>query len=69
MMANTPNRKPAKKRQTSPQKTKPPARGRGDPSEEEIRRRAYELYEQRGRKPGYEHEDWARAERELRGAE
>ena len=65
-MTNTPNRKPASKRQTSPQKTKQPARDRGDPSEEEIRRRAYELYERRGGAPGYEREDWAQAERELR---
>lgn len=33
--------------------------------EEEIRRRAYELYEQRGRTPGREGEDWLRAEREI----
>ena len=34
--------------------------------EEEIRRRAYELYEERGRSHGFEHEDWARAEEEVR---
>ncbi len=33
--------------------------------EDEIRRRAYELYEQRGRQSGYEHEDWLVAEREI----
>ena len=33
--------------------------------EEEIRRRAYELYELRGREDGYAEEDWARAEREV----
>ena len=33
--------------------------------EEEIRRRAYELYEQRGCTPGHEHEDWFVAEREV----
>ena len=32
--------------------------------EEEIRRRAYELYEQRGCTPGSESEDWLRAEQE-----
>lgn len=32
---------------------------------EEIRRRAYELYEQRGGAPGHEHEDWISAEREV----
>ena len=33
--------------------------------EAEIRRRAYELYEQRGRTPGHESEDWLVAEREV----
>jgi hypothetical protein len=31
----------------------------------EIRRRAYELYEERGYTPGYEQEDWVVAEREV----
>jgi ribonuclease E len=34
--------------------------------EEEIRRRAYELYQQRGARPGGEREDWLEAEREVR---
>jgi hypothetical protein len=33
--------------------------------EEEVRRRAYEIFEERGCTPGYEHEDWLRAEREI----
>lgn len=33
--------------------------------QEEIRRRAYELYEQRGCSPGSESEDWLRAEQEI----
>ncbi|HEY1463974.1 MAG TPA: DUF2934 domain-containing protein [Terriglobales bacterium] len=33
--------------------------------EDEIRLRAYELYEKRGRTPGFEHEDWVRAENEV----
>ena len=33
--------------------------------EEQIRRRAYELYERRGREAGHETEDWLRAETEL----
>ena len=33
--------------------------------EEEIRQRAYELYEQRGRTPGFEEQDWLTAEREV----
>jgi len=32
----------------------------------QIRKRAYELYEERGRTPGNENEDWLRAEREVR---
>jgi hypothetical protein len=34
--------------------------------EEEIRRRAYEIYQQRGGAPGSEMEDWLNAEREVR---
>jgi len=34
--------------------------------EDEIRRRAYEIYEQRGNAPGSESEDWLAAEREVR---
>ena len=34
--------------------------------EDEIRRRAYELFQERGGIPGNEHEDWVRAEREVR---
>src|SRR5580700_10435507 len=33
--------------------------------EAEIRRRAYELYAQRGYTPGHENEDWFVAEREI----
>ena len=33
--------------------------------QEEIRIRAYELFEQRGRMEGFHHEDWARAEAEI----
>jgi len=33
--------------------------------EEEIRIRAYELFEQRGRQAGFHDEDWARAEAEV----
>jgi len=35
------------------------------PSDEEIRRRAYEIYLERGDLPGDEIDDWLRAEREL----
>jgi hypothetical protein len=33
--------------------------------EDQIRRRAYELYEERGRENGHEQEDWFRAKEEL----
>jgi hypothetical protein len=33
--------------------------------EEKIRRRAYEIYLERGEQPGREMEDWLQAEREL----
>jgi Protein of unknown function (DUF2934) len=33
--------------------------------EDEIRRRAYELYEQRGREDGHDVDDWLRAEEEV----
>jgi hypothetical protein len=34
--------------------------------EYQIRRRAYELYEERGREDGHEEEDWFRAKEEIR---
>jgi Protein of unknown function (DUF2934) len=34
--------------------------------QEEIRQRAYELYEERGRHDGHQLEDWIQAEQELR---
>ena len=39
------------------------------PLEERIRRRAYELYLQRGNQPGLELDDWFQAEEEIRSAE
>lgn len=36
------------------------------PTEDEIRRRAYEIYQSRGGEVGRENEDWVQAERELR---
>jgi hypothetical protein len=35
---------------------------------EEIRRRAYEIYLERGERPGREMDDWLQAERELKRA-
>jgi len=42
--------------------------GNGSPADLEvkIRERAYELYLERGSTPGFENEDWLRAEREVR---
>jgi len=34
---------------------------------DEVRRRAYELYESRGRQDGYHEADWFTAEQEVRG--
>ncbi len=34
--------------------------------EQQIRNRAYQLYEQRGREEGHDVEDWLRAEAEIR---
>jgi hypothetical protein len=38
------------------------------PLEDEICRRAYELYEARGREDGHDFDDWLRAEAEITGA-
>jgi len=35
--------------------------------DEEVRRRAYEIWEQRGRQHGKDADDWFRAESEVRG--
>ncbi len=37
--------------------------------EEQIRHRAYELYEARGREHGHDREDWLQAEGEVLGPE
>jgi hypothetical protein len=39
------------------------------PLAERIHRRAYELYIQRGNRPGSAIDDWLQAEKEIRGAE
>ncbi|MBZ5724307.1 MAG: DUF2934 domain-containing protein [Acidobacteriia bacterium] len=39
------------------------------PLEEQIRRRAHELYVERGNQSGSEMEDWLQAEQEIREAE
>ena len=42
------------------------AAAKGDPSHDEIARRAYELYLERGSIEGHHEEDWLIAEAELR---
>ena len=39
------------------------------PIVEQIRQRAYELYEQRGRTDGHDLEDWLQAEGEIKGTQ
>ncbi|WP_346658797.1 DUF2934 domain-containing protein [Bradyrhizobium sp. 143] len=41
----------------------------GHPTEEQIRKRAFELWEQAGKPEGREDEFWHQAQRELQGAE
>jgi hypothetical protein len=60
-----------------PSSVKPSSQGNGNMAEnkkyahlepgiqEEIRQRAYELYEERGRQDGFHVEDWSRAETEV----
>lgn len=42
------------------------ARPSGEPSDDDIRARAYEIYLERGGHDGLDIDDWVRAERELR---
>ena len=55
-VATMPSPKPVEVR-----KSAPPAN-----LEEQIRIRAYQLYEERGYTPGHQEEDWLVAEREIR---
>ena len=41
----------------------------GPAPQEEIRRRAYEIYLERGEQPGCDLDDWIQAERELQRGE
>lgn len=67
----TPSTAPA----VTPAKVQPATGGPSDaqalqsgqaPSADQVARRAYELYLQRGGQPGHAMEDWLQAERELR---
>jgi hypothetical protein len=65
--------KPRQNESIGPQSIRTPATETGEPSmgntrrEVEIRRRAYEIYLERGEQPGSELDDWLQAERELDG--
>jgi hypothetical protein len=65
--------KPKRNESTGPQSISTPAAEAGQASmgntthEEEIKRRAYEIYLERGEQPGRELDDWLQAERELEG--
>ena len=50
-------------------KSRSPKPAQPNDIEESIRRRAYELYEQRGRVDGFALDDWLQAEREILGAQ
>ena len=39
------------------------------PIEQQIKQRAYELYEQRGRTDGHDWDDWLQAECEIKGTQ
>jgi len=52
-MAKEPNNKQTTKMEADPNR------------EQEIRRRAYVLYEERGREDGHDTDDWLRAEAEV----
>jgi hypothetical protein len=46
---------------------KKPSTSTREDVEEQVRLRAYQLYEERGRENGHEVEDWLRAEEEIKG--
>ena len=63
--------KPKRKESTEPQATSTKAETEevsewNSACEEEIRRRAYEIYLERGEQPGRDLDDWLQAERELK---
>jgi Protein of unknown function (DUF2934) len=50
---------------SNPPKKLPTAINEPQELEDQIRRRAYELYEERGREDGHEEEDWFLAKEEI----
>ena len=57
--------KPAKPRASPGKKHMPTAPNAITPSDDQIRQRAYELYELRGRQDGFSEQNWFEAEQEL----
>jgi hypothetical protein len=57
--------KPSTSRQPSTEAGKEEGSVVNSAREQEIRRRAYEIYLERGEEPGHDLEDWLQAEREL----
>jgi Protein of unknown function (DUF2934) len=58
-------RKNTKERSVRPQPGAAHLEATPHPDSDAIARRAYAIYEARGRTPGHEEEDWLAAEREL----
>jgi Protein of unknown function (DUF2934) len=50
---------------SNPRKKSPTAINEAQELEHQIRERAYELYEQRGRQDGHDEEDWYRAKEQI----
>jgi hypothetical protein len=46
-------------------KANQPSSTENNPNQDEVARRAYELYQARGGEPGHEIEDWLSAEQEV----
>ena len=66
-MSSKPNRKRISEIQTTSTQAKTGEVSLGNSTrDEEIRRRAYEIYLERGEQPGRELDDWFQAERELK---
>ena len=66
-MSSKPNRKRISEIQTTSTQAKTGEVSLGNSTrDDEIRRRAYEIYLERGEQPGRELDDWLQAERELK---
>jgi hypothetical protein len=67
-MAKTHAKPAAQEKKSSPSPSRAPAQTTQEvgPTEEQIARRAYELYLARGGQHGHDEQDWLQAERELK---